>query len=214
MEGIAHVHNRRVAAFVTCFDTRQHLDSTPQLVVVGLVRVEVNQLVAQGPCIEYPVDEVHHGRCRAVGDIQSIGDSVGLAVQPVNCGVEQPRFGAAKTVDGLFVVPYQKNTAPVPLSVAGELLQERADQVPLGGVGILEFVDEDVFQGLIQFVLHPQHVIGPGQQFMGLPFQISEVQLALLALDVLIELQQPRSRHIPGAGQIERGQTGLAFMDF
>ena len=57
-------------------------------------------------------------------------------------GVEAAEAGAAKTVDGLVVVAYDHNVA--------RLGAEKFEQAELGDVGVLKFVDENVFVSLLE----------------------------------------------------------------
>ena len=135
--------------------------------------------------------------------IELIAPCAQLLLHGAGGDFQQRGVAAPETVDGLLGVADQEQTAPAG-SGGGEFVEQRFQQPPLGRVGVLEFVDQQVVDALIQFVLHPVPVVGVIEQLAGFPFQVGEVDQPALALDALKVVEQACACAVPGRGQRQR----------
>ena len=128
-------------------------------------------------------------------------------------GLEHLRFGAAKAVNTLLRVAHNKNagrrgalaTARSPTG-PGVAAEPGAQGLPLQGVGVLKFVNQQVFDACVQPLLHPagQHVVAQHDQRGAL--NVVHIDPAVLAFQGREFFQQqagePRHALLVGPGGV------------
>ena len=181
---------------------------------MGVVFRKVPQRLAQGTLPEDPVDEVDDGGCRTPGSVEAGGVGPQPVFHPGGGGVEQIGIGPAEAVDGLLHVAYEEDAARALRLAGGQFFEQGQEQAPLGGVGVLEFVHQQVVDTPVQLVLHPEGMVAVVQELVGVPFQIGEIQQAAFGLEALVMLQQGVARPIPGAVQFQGVPAPLEVQGF
>ena len=145
--------------------------------------------------LHHRIDQAHDGGRIAPGVVAA------QQITPQGVGhkalrrLEHLRLGPAEAVNTLLGVTHQKHTGR--LTRTGIAGQPRAQGLPLQGIGVLKFVNEQVAHAGIEPFLHPaaEHVIGHQRQRRA--FQVSHVDPAAFALElcVLHHQQARESRH-------------------
>ena len=128
--------------------------------------------------------------------------------------VELARIGALEAVDGLLEVADHEQGAVRPSAsrrAAEIFLGQRADDVPLRGVGVLRFVDEDVVGALVELVAHPFAHSGLGQQPARPADQIVEIGDAGAALGLRISVGEGPPRAKPRGHVVRRAARRSGF---
>ena len=112
-------------------------------------------------------------------------------MQPGLRRIEQFRLGAAEAVDALLGVADDERAAPAARITGRHLLQQWQQQAPLRGIGVLEFIEQQVVDLLIELVTHPVGAAVTLQQPVRRPFDLGEGQRAV-ACELAIEHRQRR----------------------
>ena len=126
------------------------------------------------------------------------GVGTGMLRQPGMRRSKQVRIGTPEAIDGLFLITNQKHAA-VTLRVArGHFLKQRQQQPPLRRVGVLKFIDQQVVDSLIEFVLHPFGMLAAVKKLTGFPLEIGKVEQAMFFFEILVVVEQTLAANVPG----------------
>ena len=175
------------------------------------MRTETIKLKVLLGCRHHRVDSGNHLRGVAPGVVA--GEQV--AFKPLaHKGLrrlEHLWLGAAKAVNTLLRVAHQKHAGRTATPTAGVTAKPREQGLPLQGVGVLKFINEQVLHLGVQALLHPacQHDIA--QHDARRPLHIVHVHPALHALEVTVLGDQAtrKPRHarlvLPGLVLVDGG---------
>ena len=136
-----------------------------------------------------------------------------MRLEPALGHVEQTGIGTTETIDRLFLITHDQNAAISRGAPRRHFLKQRKQKSPLGRVGILEFVYEQMIDALIELVLNPLGVLTAVEEAVGLPLKIIEIQQPLLCLDPLIMIQQSITAVIPCVCRTRGAQAQLVVVD-
>jgi hypothetical protein len=120
------------------------------------------------------------GRQLALADVEldrGVAHITRLRLEILARSLESFWVGALEAEDRLLVVAHREQGAVAPHrpGAGEEFLAQRADDAPLGGVGVLGFVDEDVVGSLVEFVADPFTHARPPKQTLGPADEVVEI---------------------------------------
>ena len=131
--------------------------------------------------LHHGVDGADDGRGVAPGVVAGQQVAAQAVANEGLCRAEHLRLGAAEAVDALLGVAHDEHARR--LTRAGVARQPGVQRLPLQRVGVLEFVDQQVFDARVQPLLHPTAEHRVGQQHLRGAFDVVHVHPAARALD-------------------------------
>ena len=141
-------------------------------------------------CIEDGVDIVEHlfRRAERHGEIGEFVVEVGRAgvrLEGLLLGEEVFRVGALEGIDRLLLVADDEERALFVADRAGagiDVVGEGLEDLPLGGAGVLRFVEQDVGDAAVELPQHPFSGVLAGEELRGCFDQVVEVEAGAGAL--------------------------------